>query len=162
MAMDHAEPDYAGELFTQALEIKKDHVGAIMGLALLAAENFDSRAAEMAKEVLKLDPKMVEAQELLAKLALEDNDVPKATEQAQKALEIDKNSVQGRAILATIDWLADKKETQWDPEKRREAMRPQATSSCSIAATKKASRTTERRSNWIRNCTARARRWAST
>ena len=61
------------------------------------------------------DPKLVEAQELLARLALEDNNNAKATEEAKKALAIDPNSVGGKAILATIDWLADKKETQWDP-----------------------------------------------
>ncbi len=115
MMMDHAQPVDAEALFTEALEIKKDHTGAMMGLALLSAENFDSRAGKMAGEALKIDPKCLEAQELLARLALEDNNTPKATEEAKKALEIDKNSVQGRAILATIDWLADKKETPWDP-----------------------------------------------
>ena len=28
---------------------------------------------------------------------------------------MDANSDQGKAILATIDWLDDKKETAWDP-----------------------------------------------
>ena len=58
----------------------------------------------------------MEAQELLTRIALEDNDNPKATEEAKKALAMDPNSQQGKAILATIDWLADKKETAWDPK----------------------------------------------
>ena len=32
---------------------------------------------------------------------------------------MDPDSVQGRAILAVIDWLADKKETPWDPHDAR-------------------------------------------
>ena len=53
----------------------------------------------------------MEAQELLARLALEDNENAKAAEEAKKALAIDPNSVRAKAILASIDWLADKKET---------------------------------------------------
>ena len=119
MAMEHTEPDYAQELFAQALEIKKDHAGALVGLALLASENFEARAGDLAKKALEIDPKLLEAQELLARIALEDNDNPKATEQAKKALAIDPNSVQGKAVLATIDLLADKKDTSWDPHTAR-------------------------------------------
>jgi len=115
MAMDHTEPDYAEELFTQALEIKKDHAGALMGMALLAAADFEARAGDLARKALESDPKLTEAQELLARLALEDNNNPKATEEAKKALAMDPKSVQGRAILATIDLLADKKDSTWDP-----------------------------------------------
>ena len=67
----------------------------------------------------KSDPKLLEAQELLARFALENNDNAKASEEAKKALAIDANSVGGKAILASIDWLADKKETSWDPHDAR-------------------------------------------
>jgi tetratricopeptide (TPR) repeat protein len=119
MMMDHAQPGDAADLFTEALEIKKDHAGALIGLALVASENFEARAGDLAKKALEIDPKLVEAQELLARIALEDNDNPKATEEAKKALAMDPNSQQGKAILATIDWLADKKETAWDPKTAR-------------------------------------------
>ena len=38
-----------------------------MGLALVASENFEARAGELASKALENDPKLVEAQELLAK-----------------------------------------------------------------------------------------------
>jgi tetratricopeptide (TPR) repeat protein len=113
--LDHAQPADAQDLFTEALQIKKDHAGALLGLALVASESFETRAIDLAHKALESDPKLVEAQELLAYLALEDNDNKKAEEEAQKALAMDANSVQGKAILATMDWLADKKETKWDP-----------------------------------------------
>ncbi len=115
MMMDHAQPSDAADLFGEALEIKKDHAGALMGMALLAADGFESRAGDLARKALESDPKLTEAQELLARLALEDNDNPKATEEAKKALAMDPNAVQGKAILATIDLLADKKDSPWDP-----------------------------------------------
>ena len=70
-------------------------------------------------KALAADPKLLEAQELLARLALEDNDNAKAETEAKKALALDSNSVEGKAILAAMDWLADKKETPWDPHDAR-------------------------------------------
>jgi tetratricopeptide (TPR) repeat protein len=115
MMLEHAQPADAQDLFTEALAIKKDHAGAILGLALVASENFEARASDLAKKALEIDPKLLEAQELLARIALEDNDNPKATLEARKALAMDPNSEQGKAILATIDLLADKPDTVWDP-----------------------------------------------
>ncbi|HEY1340187.1 MAG TPA: tetratricopeptide repeat protein, partial [Bryobacteraceae bacterium] len=117
--LDHAQPADAADLFNEVLKIKKDHAGALVGLALIAADDFEHRAADLAHKALEANPKEIEAQELLARFALEDNDNAKATEEAKKALEIDPNSIQGKAILATMDWLADKKDTQWDPHAAR-------------------------------------------
>jgi tetratricopeptide (TPR) repeat protein len=114
--LERNQPEDANAEFDQALEIKKDHAGALLGLALLAAETYDGGAADLARKALEIDPKLVEAQELLARLALEDNNNPKAIEDANKALALDPNSVQAKAILATIDWLADKKDSKWDPQ----------------------------------------------
>jgi len=119
MYLDHWQPDTAGDLFNEALELKKDHAGALMGLALIAADSYEHAAADLAHKALESDPKLVEAQELLARLALEDNNNAKATEEANKALALDANSVQAKAILASIDWLADKKETAFDPHDAR-------------------------------------------
>lgn len=118
MYLDHAQAkdvETASDLFNEALEAHKDCAGAILGLALIAADNYGGNAASIAKKALDADPKLVEAQELLARLALEDSNTAKASEEAHKALDLDKNSIQGRAILATIDWLADKKDSPWDP-----------------------------------------------
>ena len=115
MMLDHAQPTDAQDLFTEALAIKKDHAGALLGMALVASDRFDSRSGDLAKRALEIDPKLLEAQELLARIALEDNDNPKATAEAKKALAMDPNSEQGKAILATIDLLADKPDSAWDP-----------------------------------------------
>ncbi len=115
MLLDRAYLKEAAEQFNAALMVKKDYPPALLGLALGYADDFDQRAAELAKRALDGDPKLVEAQELLARMALEDNNNPKAIEEAHKALAINPNSVEARAILATIDWLSDKKDTPWDP-----------------------------------------------
>lgn len=105
--------DEAFKLFEEALKMKKDHPGALTGMALILAENFEHKAVELAEEALKADPKHLEAQELLARLALEDNNPKKAAEEAEKALKISAEALDAMAILATIDWLEDKKDTPW-------------------------------------------------
>ena len=143
--MDVGQEDEAGKLFTEALEIQANHARALLGLAELADETYDSQAAELAHKALEADPKLFEAQELLARLALEDNDNAKAAAEAKKALAIDANAEQAKAILATMDWLADKKDTSWDPARRAAAMKPPAISSSSTGATTRPSPVTAKR-----------------
>ena len=119
MYLEHWQPNIASDLFKEALEIKADHAGALLGLALVAAENFEGQGEALARKALEADPKLLEAQELLARIALEDNNNRKATEEANKALALEPRSVEGKAILATIDLLADKKDTSWDPHSAR-------------------------------------------
>jgi cellulose synthase operon protein C len=115
MLMDRAYFKEAGEQFEAALAIKEGYPPALLGLALGFADDFDQRAIALAKKALEGDPKLVEAQELLARMALEDNDNPRAIDEAKKALAINPNSVEARAILAAIDLLNDKKDSPWDP-----------------------------------------------
>jgi tetratricopeptide (TPR) repeat protein len=105
----------AAKLFSEALEIEPKQAGALLGLALVAADGYEARAVDFARRAVEADPHLLEAQELLARLALEDNDPAKAAAEAHKALSMSANAVQARAILATIDWLNDKPDSPWDP-----------------------------------------------
>jgi tetratricopeptide (TPR) repeat protein len=105
----------AAKLFNEALAIEPKQADALLGLALVAADGFEAQAVVFAHKALDADPHMVEAQELLARLALEDSDPAKAAEEAHKALDMSAHATQAKAILATIDWLNDKPDTPWDP-----------------------------------------------
>src|SRR3954452_1653037 len=78
-------PKDAQDLFKEALEIDPKFAPAYLGMALVASEMFESKAVELAEKAIELDPKLVEAQELLAKLALEDNNFEKAAAEAKKS-----------------------------------------------------------------------------
>ena len=106
-------PPEAESLFQEALAIHKNHPGALLGLALVAAEGFESKAVELAEKAALADPKLVEARELLAALALEDSNPQRAIEEADKALAISKEALGAMAVRATIDWLNDRPETPW-------------------------------------------------
>ncbi len=111
--LERFNKDEAKGLFEEALEIKENDAGASLGLALVAAEGFGSAAVHFATRAAELDPKMAEAHELLAYLALEDNTPERAAKEADNALAIDAESLDAMAIHATIDWLDDKKESPW-------------------------------------------------
>lgn len=111
--MDHWQPEDAGNLFDEALEIDPKNWSALIGLAQLAADGYSARANEYAKRALEINPKAYEAQEVLARVALEDNNDQKAAAEAQKAVDISPEALDAMSILATIDWLHDKKDSPW-------------------------------------------------
>jgi cellulose synthase operon protein C len=115
MYLDHYQAADAQDLFKEALEIKEDYAPALLGQALVAGENYEGQAIKFAEQALKLDPKLTEAEELIARVNLEDNNPEKAAEAAHKALDMDKESLDAMAVLATIDMLADKNDTPWMP-----------------------------------------------
>lgn len=111
--LDHFQPGDAAALFQEALQLQKDHPRALLGLARAAADGFEAKAVEFAQLALKADPKLVPAQELLARLALEDNNPEKAAEEANKALAMSPNALEAMAVLASVDILEDKPTSDW-------------------------------------------------
>jgi tetratricopeptide (TPR) repeat protein len=111
--LDRFQKGEAATCFEDALEIDKNHAGALLGLAMVASGTFEQKAVELAEQALKADPKLVEAHELLARLALEDNDPERAIKEADKAMAISPEALDAMAVRATIDWLDDKTETSW-------------------------------------------------
>lgn len=103
----------AGDLFQEALKIKPNYPPALVGMALVASDHFEEKATNFAAEALKADPKLVEAQELLARLALEDSNPTKAREEADKALAMSPEALDAMAVHAAIDELDDKKPSPW-------------------------------------------------
>ena len=111
--LERFNPQEAANLFQEALLIDRNNADAYLGLAKTAAEGFENKAEEFAKKAIQLNPKLVAAQEFLAYLALEDNNVPRASEQAEKALQISPEALDALSVLATIDWMADKTNSPW-------------------------------------------------
>lgn len=112
------QPDDAGKLFNEALQLDPNYAPAFLGLARLASEGYSKQASELANEALKRDSRSFEAHELLSYLALEDNNPKLAGEEAGKALAISSEAIDALAVLASIDWLAGKS----DPEPMRRAL----------------------------------------
>lgn len=100
-------------MFQEALTTKGDHAGALLGLALVAAESYGSDATELAERALRADSNLAEGHELLARLALEDGNVEKAAIEADQALSISPDALYAMSIHATVDWLRGESRTPW-------------------------------------------------
>ena len=104
--------DAAG-LFNEALQRDPKNAEAYYGLALLSADGYDDKALEYANKAIALDPKLVEAHELLASLHLEDSDTGHAVAEADAALKISAEALDAMAIHAAAELLADRSPDAW-------------------------------------------------
>jgi tetratricopeptide (TPR) repeat protein len=98
----------AVDLFHEALKQDPNNAQAYLGLAQVSAEGFDSRAEEYAQKALELDPKVFEAHELLANLALENARTSDAIKEADQALALSADALQAMAVRAAAEVLADR------------------------------------------------------
>ena len=96
--MERFDPEEAAKLFSEAIEIDPKNARAHLGLATVLADQFSGKANESADKALEIDPKLEEAQDLIARIALEDDDAKKAAEEAEAALAMDATEVQAIAI----------------------------------------------------------------
>jgi tetratricopeptide (TPR) repeat protein len=103
----------AVNLFTEALDVDENYAPAYLGLARVAALGYDEKAIEFARQALSHDPKLLEAHELLAYLALEDSDEKAAADEAQKALSLSDEALDALSVLASIDFLDQKPTSEW-------------------------------------------------
>ncbi|MEI9981144.1 MAG: tetratricopeptide repeat protein [Edaphobacter sp.] len=103
----------AEDLFHEALQQDPANAQAYLGLATVSADGFDSKAAEYTAKALELDPKLVEAHELMANLALENADPKEAVAEADKALAISNEALEAMAVHAAVDVLSDHSPDTW-------------------------------------------------
>jgi cellulose synthase operon protein C len=102
----------AQKLYTEALALDPANAHALLAEAQLAADDFDPKANDYASKALGSDPKLYQAHELMARIALEDDNTKKADSEADAALAIQPDALEAIAIKASIDLLADK-ESPW-------------------------------------------------
>ncbi len=106
-------PDEAHNLYEEALKIDEKNAQAYLGLAQVETEGFSQGAVKNAQKAADLDPKLYEAHEQLAYLALEDNDEETAAKQADLALGISSEALDAMSIHLALDYLHDKKDSPW-------------------------------------------------
>jgi tetratricopeptide (TPR) repeat protein len=108
MFYERFNPADAQKLYEEALGLDPKNARALMGMAQLAADNYDPKANDFAAKALESDPKFYQAHELMAKVALEDDNQKKAESEADAALAIQADALDAIAVKASIELLADK------------------------------------------------------
>jgi tetratricopeptide (TPR) repeat protein len=103
----------SADLFHEALAKDPANAQAYLGLAMLSADGFDGKAAEYAAKASALDPKLADAHELMADLALTNDDRDAAAAEADKAIALEDDALDAMAIHAAIELLADRSPDAW-------------------------------------------------
>jgi Tfp pilus assembly protein PilF len=103
----------AADLFREALAKDPASAGAYVGLAIVSADGFDGGAGEFLAKAIELDPKAAEPYELLADLALENDERKIAAAEADRALDLAPDSLDAMATHAAIELLADRAPDAW-------------------------------------------------
>lgn len=99
----------AADLFNEALQMDPGNARAYLGLAMLSADGWDEKAPEYAAKAIAADPKLAEAHEFMANLALEDSNPKEAIKEADAALALAPDELDAMAVHAAAALLADKK-----------------------------------------------------
>ncbi len=103
----------AADLFREALAKDPSNAEAYVGLATVSAESFSEKAAAYASKAIELDPKLAEAHELLADLALANDDRDMAAAEADKAIALENDALDAMAIHAALELIADRSPDAW-------------------------------------------------
>jgi tetratricopeptide (TPR) repeat protein len=103
----------AADLFREALAKEPSNGEAYLGLAIVSADGFDGKATEYTAKAIELDPKLAAAHELMANLALQNDDTDLAVAEADKALALDKDAMDAMAIHAAVELIADRSPDAW-------------------------------------------------
>ncbi|KAA6458351.1 hypothetical protein DYQ86_20780 [Acidobacteria bacterium AB60] len=106
------DSDAAG-LFREALDKDPANAQTYIGLALVSADRFEGKAAFYLAKAAELDPKSAEPHELLADLALENDERATAAVEADKALALSPDAFDAMAIHAALELLADRSPDAW-------------------------------------------------
>ena len=103
----------AADLFQEALAKDPSLALAYLGLALTSENGFDIHAAEYAAKAAALDPKLAAPHELMADIALANDDRDDAVAEADKAIALESDALDAMAIHAAVDLLADRSPDAW-------------------------------------------------
>jgi cellulose synthase operon protein C len=103
----------AVDLFHEALQKEPGNAEAYLGLARVSADGFDGKAATYLARAIELGPKLAEANELMAELALENDDRDAASVEADKAIALEADALDAMATHAAIELLADRAPDAW-------------------------------------------------
>ncbi len=103
----------AADLFHEALDKDPANAQAYIGLAFISADNFDVHAADFAAKAAALDPKSADAHELMADIALANDDRAGAVAEANIAIALEDDALDAMAIHAAVELLADRAPDAW-------------------------------------------------
>ncbi len=103
----------AADLFREGLQKDDKNAAAYVGLAEVSVLSFNGKAAGYAMKAIELDPKLAEAHEVLADLALANDDQEMAAAEADKAIALESDALDAMATHAALELIANRSPDAW-------------------------------------------------
>ena len=103
----------AADLFREAVAKDPSNAEAYVGLAIVSVLSFSGKSTEYAQKAIALDPKLAEAHEVLADLALANDDQDLAAAEADKAIALETDALDAMAIHAALELIANRSPDAW-------------------------------------------------
>ena len=100
-------------LFKEGLTKDPTNAGAYLGLAIVSEDGFDGQAEEYAAKAIALDPKLAQAHEVMADIALTNDDREVAVAEADKAIALESDALDAMAIRAAVELIDDRPPDAW-------------------------------------------------
>jgi tetratricopeptide (TPR) repeat protein len=104
--------DAAG-LFREALQKEPSNAAAYIGLGRVSVDSFDGQATAYLRKAIALDQGRADAHELMAQLALENDDRDAASAEADKAVALQADALDAMATHAAVELLSDRVPDSW-------------------------------------------------
>jgi tetratricopeptide (TPR) repeat protein len=103
----------AADLFREALTQDPSNADAYMGLALVSADSFDGKALLYAGKAVSIDAKRADAHELIANVALENDDRKLAQAEADQAIALENDALDAMAVHASMELIEERSPDGW-------------------------------------------------
>jgi tetratricopeptide (TPR) repeat protein len=116
--LDTYAPAEALRSFKDALQADAEWAPAYLGIGLTLADENPPAAAEAANKAIEIDPKLADAQLLLAQLDLDNARFDAARERIDQALKVNEADLDARSLLAAIAYVRTGRQA-FDAEARR-------------------------------------------
>jgi len=105
LMLEKHNPGDAGGLFEEALEANPNETRALVGMAAMAADRWDSQGSEPLQKALAINPNLADAHLLLARIAIEEDNYKAAEEKVEAALKVNPNLADAWSLKAVTEYL---------------------------------------------------------
>jgi len=105
LMLEKHNPGDAGGLFEEALQANPNETRALLGVAALAAESWSNQQEDPLAKALAINPSLIDAHLLAARVRIEEDDYEAAEEAVGRALAVNANSADALSLKAVVQYL---------------------------------------------------------
>jgi len=107
LMLEKHNPGDAGGLFEEAVQANPNETRGLLGLSALAAERWDNEANNPLQRALGINPNLIDAHLLTARIRIEEDNYEEAEKSVETALKVNARSSDALSLKAVVQYLQD-------------------------------------------------------